>query len=175
MLYSITIRHPTQIPNATNISIPASLIPSVFSNNDLTNTLQLIANSNYNKTELHFYTDGSVIQAGTSQCSMGIGWALVQNNLWSTTNILHHPNLLIDRPNKQTTSFKIIQLFSHLGLSVTPNPMYDIPYTVNTGTITLESILSSHSKYLSFKKQLRQHHILFLDQLTTYDNFCLLD
>ena len=99
----------------------------------------------------------------------------LQNNIWSTTNILHHPNPLIDGPNKQTTSFKIIQLFSHLGLSVTPNPMYNIPYTVDTRTITLESILSSHSKYLSFKKQLRQHHILFLDQLTTYDNSCLLD
>jgi hypothetical protein len=109
---------------------------------------------------------------GISSC---IRLQQLQNNIWSTTNILHHPNPLIDGPNKQTTSFKIIQLFSHLGLSVTPNPMYNIPYTVDTGTITLESILSSHSKYPSFKKQLRQHHILFLDQLTTYDNSCLLD
>jgi hypothetical protein len=53
--------------------------------------------------------------------------------------------------------------------------MYNIPYTINTETITLESILSSHSKYLTFKKQLHQHYILFLDQLTTYDNSCLLD
>src|SRR5690242_10878072 len=80
LLYSIAIRHPTQIPNTTNIYIPASLIPPVFDNSDLTDTLQSIANLNYNKPELHFYTDGSVIQAGTSQCSIGIGWVLVQNN-----------------------------------------------------------------------------------------------
>lgn len=30
----------------------------------------------------------------------------LQNNLWSTTNILQHPNPLIDGPNKHSTTFK---------------------------------------------------------------------
>jgi len=84
LLYSIAIRHPIQAPISNNIYISTTLIPSVFETGSTTNTLQLIANSNYNQSELHFYTDGSVIQIGTSQCSMGIGWALVQDN-----NIVH--------------------------------------------------------------------------------------
>ena len=84
LLYSIAIRHPSQIPDSTNISIPTTLIPPIFSSYTLTDTLQSIADYNYNQSELHFYTDGSVIQFGTSQCSMGIGWALIEHN-----NIIH--------------------------------------------------------------------------------------
>src|SRR6185295_8353719 len=43
------------------------------------------------------------------------------------------------------------------------------------GSISLESLLCSHPKYLTFKKQLKYHGILYLDQLTTFDNSCLLD
>jgi len=32
----------------------------------------------------------------------------LQNNLWSTTDILQHPNPIIDGLNKHTTNFKII-------------------------------------------------------------------
>ena len=66
LLYSIAIRHPIQAPISNNIYISTTLIPSVFETGSTTNTLQLIANSNYNQSELHFYTDGSVIQIGTS-------------------------------------------------------------------------------------------------------------
>ena len=66
LLYYIAIRHPSQIPDSTNISIPITLIPPIFSLCTLTNILQSIADYNYNQSELHFYTDGSVIQFGTS-------------------------------------------------------------------------------------------------------------
>ena len=99
----------------------------------------------------------------------------LQNNLWSPTSILIHDNPIIDGPNKHTTNFKIIQLFKHLGITFTANPTYNIPYTIQQGSISLESLLSSHPKYLTFKKQLKHHGILYLDQLTTFDNSCLLD
>jgi ribonuclease HI len=99
----------------------------------------------------------------------------LQNNLWSTSSILSHPNPIIDGPNKSTTNFKIIQLINHLGWNVSSNNASNIPFTLNEGTVTLESILSSHPKYSIFKKQIRHCQLLFLDQLTTYDNICLLD
>jgi len=99
----------------------------------------------------------------------------LQNNLWSPTSILIHDNPIIDGPNKHTVNFKIIQLFKHLGVMFTSNPLYNIPCTIQEGSISLESLLSSHSKYTTFKKQLRHHGILYLDQLTTFDNSCLLD
>src|SRR6202007_599362 len=46
---------------------------------------------------------------------------------------------------------------------------------IKEGAISLESILSSHSKYSTFIKQIRHHHLLFLVQLTSFDNSCLLD
>ncbi|RIB08210.1 hypothetical protein C2G38_2212231 [Gigaspora rosea] len=92
----------------------------------------------------------------------------IQNNLWLSTNIFLHPNPTIDGPNRYTTNFKIIQLFKHLD-------NFNIPFTIKEGSISLESILSSHSKYPTFKKQIRHHHLLFLDQLTSFDNSCLLD
>jgi hypothetical protein len=99
----------------------------------------------------------------------------LQNNLWSSTNIFVHTNPIIDGPNKNTTNFKIIKLFLHLGISVSSNPQYNIPYIIQEGSTSLESLLGSHPKYPTFKKQLRYHQILFLDQLTTFDNSCLLD
>jgi hypothetical protein len=99
----------------------------------------------------------------------------LQNNLWSSTSILTHNNPIIDGPNKHTTNFKIIQLFKHLGIIFTPNLLYNILYTIQEGSISLESILSPHTKYSIFKKQLRYHSILYLDQLTTFDNSCLLE
>lgn len=54
----------------------------------------------------------------------------LQNNLWSSVNILAHNNPIIDGPNKQSVNFKIIQLFKHLGITISSNPQYNIPYTV---------------------------------------------
>jgi len=84
LLYSVAIRHPTQTPSPPNIIISTNSIPTIFEPCTLTNKLQQITNYNTNQQELHFYTDGSVINLGTSQCSMGIGWVQVDNN-----SILH--------------------------------------------------------------------------------------
>src|SRR6185295_19336410 len=84
LIYSIANRHPIQIPNPPNISITTHLIPTIFEPGILTNNLQQIANYNSQLSELHFFTNGSVINLGTSQCSMGIGWVQILNN-----NILH--------------------------------------------------------------------------------------
>jgi len=99
----------------------------------------------------------------------------LQNNLWSPTSILIHENSIIDGPNKHTTNFKRIQLFKHLGITFTSNPTYNIPYTIQQGSISLESLLSSHPKYPTFKKQLKHYGILYLDQLITFDNLYLLN
>src|ERR1043165_7656492 len=45
----------------------------------------------------------------------------LQNNLWSTTNILQHPQPNIDGPNKFTLNFKIIQLLKHLNFTIMAN------------------------------------------------------
>ena len=99
----------------------------------------------------------------------------LQNNLWSPTSIFLHSNPIIDGPNKLSTNFKIIQLFKHLGWSINSNSNFNIPYTIKEGSISLESLLSTYPNYATFKKQIRHHHLLFLDQLLTFDNSCLLD
>ena len=99
----------------------------------------------------------------------------IQNNLWSSTSIFLHPNPTIDGPNRNTTNFKIIKLFKHLEWTINTNPNFNIPFTIKDGSISLESILSSHPKYSTFKKQIRHHHLLFLDQLISFDNSCLLN
>jgi ribonuclease HI len=84
LIYSIAIRHPLHIPPAPNIFHNTSSIPSIFESGSLTNTLQTIADSNSNLSEITFYTDGSVLDFGSPNCSMGIGW--VQT---SQDNIIH--------------------------------------------------------------------------------------
>ena len=42
--------------------------------------LQSFAENNYNYTSFIFYTDGSVKNICTNQCSMGIGWVQLHNN-----------------------------------------------------------------------------------------------
>jgi ribonuclease HI len=98
----------------------------------------------------------------------------LQNNLWSPTRIFSHLNPIIDGPNKLTTNFKIIQLLNHLGIDI-PKSSNSYPHTLSEGSISLESILNSHPKYSMFKTQLRHHQILFLDQLTSFNNQYLLD
>jgi ribonuclease HI len=44
-----------------------------------TSNLQTIANNNSQLSELSFYTDGSVIDLGSNQCSMGIGWVQIHD------------------------------------------------------------------------------------------------
>jgi hypothetical protein len=98
----------------------------------------------------------------------------LQNNLWSSISILAHPNPIIDGHNKHSTNFKISQLITHINWSISPSLSYKIPFTITEQSTTLESLLSVHPKYITFKKQLRNHKILFLDQLTSFDNLCLL-
>ena len=81
LVYSIAIRHPIQIPLAPSISISSSQIPQIFETSLSTSLLQNIANNNSHFSELSFYTDGSVIDLGTNQCSMGIGWAQIENSV----------------------------------------------------------------------------------------------
>ena len=99
----------------------------------------------------------------------------LQNNLWSTTSIFHHPNPLIDGPNRHTTTFKIIQLFNSLNISISSNPNLSWPQTPSGGNLPLENIFSQHPKYHTFKQQLRHKNLLFLEQLCSADNKFLLD
>ena len=99
----------------------------------------------------------------------------LQNNLWSTNNILTHPHPIIDGPDKHSTIFKIIQLFNHLQISVHSYSNSSWPKTINDSNTPLENILSNHPKYNTFKQQLRHKNILFLEQLCLSDNNTLLD
>ena len=78
----------------------------------------------------------------------------LQNNLWSTTNILLHPNPKIDGANKNTTTFKIIQLLKHLELSIHAHSDIMQPYTIDLPYTPLENILQTHTNYPIFKCQL---------------------
>ena len=84
LIYSIAYRSPIHLLSLPNIVISPALIPSIFQSGTALDTLQSIANQNCNLTELIFYTDGSVLNFSSSQCSMGIGWIQLQN-----TSIIH--------------------------------------------------------------------------------------
>ena len=67
-------------PSTINIHITDSLIPAIFHNSDASSKLSAISLSNLSQHQFTFYTDGSVKQLGTNQCSMGIGWVQVYND-----------------------------------------------------------------------------------------------
>ena len=98
----------------------------------------------------------------------------LQNNLWSTTNILQHSQPIIDGPNKYTTNFKIIQLLTHLNMQITANQEIIWPKTISNAYQPIEPILIQHPQYIQFKKQLRHYKILYLEQLCTANNSTLL-
>src|SRR5690242_9109901 len=98
----------------------------------------------------------------------------LQNNLWSTINILQHPQPIINGPNRFTLNFKIIQLLTHLKLSVTANSNILWPHTIQHNLQLLEKILITNPKYKTFKYQLRKLKLLYLEQLCTADNTTLL-
>src|SRR5205085_8618839 len=99
----------------------------------------------------------------------------LQNNLWSTTNILQHPQPQIDGPNKHSTNFKIILLCNYLNIPILTNTNNSQPTTISDPYTPLEKILQHNNFYNSFKHQLRIKQILFLEQLTSADNYTLLD
>jgi ribonuclease HI len=80
LTYSIAIRYPVQIPPTPSISILNSQILQLFESSSSTDSLQSITNSNIHSSELSFYTDGSVVDLGSNQCSMGIGWVQIDNS-----------------------------------------------------------------------------------------------
>ena len=45
-------------------------------------------------------------------------YSTIIKQFWSTTNILQYSNLIIDRKNKYSTNFKIIQLLQHLNIQI---------------------------------------------------------
>ena len=99
----------------------------------------------------------------------------LQNNLWSSTNILQHPDPIIDGPNRLSLNYKIIQLFVHLHIYITANSNFSWPHTIQYNLQPLETILNNHPKYNTFKQQLRKHKILYLEQLCSADNTNLLE
>ena len=98
----------------------------------------------------------------------------LQNNLQSTTNILHHSNLIIDGKNKYSTNFKIIQLLQYLNMQIDAHYSIIQLHTITHTAYPLEKLLNKHNSYNIFKKQLKIKNILYLDQLTTMNNSILL-
>ena len=78
----------------------------------------------------------------------------LQNNLWSTTNILQHPQPQIDGPNKNSTNFKIILLFKYLNIPIITNTNNTQPITISDLYTPLEKNFQYDNLYNSFKHQL---------------------
>src|SRR5205823_11859507 len=81
----------------------------------------------------------------------------------------------IDGPNKNSTNFKIILLFKHLNIPIITNTNNTQPITISDPYIPLEKIFQYNNLYNSFKHQLQTKQILFLEQLTSTNNYTLLD
>ena len=99
----------------------------------------------------------------------------LQNNLWSTTNLLQHPQPIIDGPNKHTTTCKLIQLLQQADINLVTNSNLEWPQTIQDANLSIESILSKNINYRVFKQQLRKKHILYIEQLSSADNEHLLE
>jgi hypothetical protein len=86
LICSTAVKHPTHIPPAPNIPIINSIASEIFTPSESTNKLISISHHNLSYQQLSFYTDGSVIDIGTDQCTMGIGWIQVDNNNQTTNS-----------------------------------------------------------------------------------------
>ena len=73
LLYSIALRNPPTIPSLPTLQLTSSSITAIFNPNEVTQQLESIYQKNYDQQYFVFYTDGSVIDICTNQCSMGIG------------------------------------------------------------------------------------------------------
>jgi len=80
LIYSTAVKHPLSIPSAPTITIPNSSASKIFDPGEMTNTLEQFSIINASHQQINFYTDGSVIDIGTNQCTMGIGWVQIDNN-----------------------------------------------------------------------------------------------
>src|SRR6185295_3126563 len=83
LLSSAAIKWPS--PNL--ILSPMPTIPisnfissAIFEASETTNELNQISLSNSLQNSFNFYTDGSVIDIGTNNCTMGISWVQVDSN-----------------------------------------------------------------------------------------------
>jgi ribonuclease HI len=80
LAYSIAIRYPISIPTSIPlIPLDNSIIFKIFAQNSASSLLHKIAIANTSFSTLTFYTDGSVIDICTNQCSSGIGWVQVNS------------------------------------------------------------------------------------------------
>ena len=80
LILSTAIKHPLTIPTPPTLNISDCLVSDLFLSNQTSLSLQSIAQNNYNYASFIFYTDGSVKNICTNQCSMGIGWVQLHNN-----------------------------------------------------------------------------------------------
>jgi len=80
LICSTAVKHPTFTPSLPTISITNSAAFEIFNSSEATDKLISISHYNLSYHQLSFYTDGSVIDIGTNQCTMGIGWIQIDNN-----------------------------------------------------------------------------------------------
>jgi hypothetical protein len=73
LIYSLAIRYPLTIPSLPNINLENNYIMEIFGSNEISESLQNLALQNLGQQDFIFYTDGSVQNICTDQCSMGIG------------------------------------------------------------------------------------------------------
>ena len=83
LIFSTAVKYPLSPPLSSSLpSIPIqySATSEIFHSSNKTNSLIEISLANLSCNNFNFYTDGSVIDIGTNQCSMGIGWVQVDDN-----------------------------------------------------------------------------------------------
>jgi ribonuclease HI len=80
LLYSIALRNSFLAPPLPSIHINQSPVLEIFDSNSASIHLNQLASNNTSQNNFIFYTDGSVKNISTEQCSMGIGWTQIYNN-----------------------------------------------------------------------------------------------
>ena len=74
LIYSTAIKHLLSSPLAPTISISNSYLSEIFKTSEAANILKQYSILNSSQQQFNFYTNGSVINIRTDQCTIGIGW-----------------------------------------------------------------------------------------------------
>src|SRR5205814_7130611 len=80
LIYNLAIRNSLTILPLPSINLENNYVTEIFESNETLKSLYNIALRNLNQQELIFYTDSSVQNICTDQCSMGISWVQINNN-----------------------------------------------------------------------------------------------
>ena len=144
LIYSSAIKQPITIPPPPTIHITDTLTSVLFQDNPASLDLLHIAHTNAGQYDFTFYTDGSVIDIGTNQCSMGIGWVQIHSD-----QIIHKFTAQLQN---WPSSYKAELLAILSAISTVPRNS-----TINIFTDS-QSVISKYNKLKSIPKQSSKYY-----------------